>query len=1127
MTGKERLSGEELGLLKRFSDEIVAAYNAHLGFEDIFQSKNVSSNNCFAFAENYHLLSPDQRKTLWQEAVTFNLPMTLSIQYQAAASMAKRGDLALYDELEAEVPLKDRSRHYHLSTKIAKGLLEIAIAQAKVGRDSTETMRYLKSILEQEMRVDDKQELLLSLATVAREAQQDPAPYLKDLIKLASSRDRDIESRANYKYFNYRASLINELASRRFTNEALAFYRDISNQGAAKDTLRYTFTNLSNALIEEGRFEEGLEFASRPKAVLLAKAAARAVELGQDPSDYMRQAETLLKTSPADKAAGVDVYRYLTKAVWLRGGKENPYFNQLAKIISEHDVAYEKVEELIKLLIVQNETIGVQEITVRQLLSSVEQAYIDLDEKADKLDRIESLMQAEEAVRVLIEIGLLKLAKKALGKIKVFYDDDDSGLEEYEGFALECKIKITLQEMKRAMTAEKISSLSKEEIARLVKINNPLLHRALGCFGVVSEELWQKLPPQARIAVLAGMNEREKKGSQILPNSVEIYSATKSTVTARALVESSDHKTTETLRQLLEDELKNGKDCQVIGRFLKGLIDADDPKGIEIATQLFMDETMPIHFRLYLARKLCDSGHWDRQIINYFQNYVKQGKRDAFMMEVKLDSLSAIVNQMHTTPSLALYKIFEQTRLSKDKKYLVEIAALGNIIFALPETCLKDKLEIFSFWAERYAVEELTRQDLERIGLCLQTLSNAEGVYRQRHHIDQRYPSIIAHLKLLYKNSEIAETVDELKLLLEEGIYPTAPLVLFAKNHGEKTGKLLGSLRDQTEEGFFNPNDLIQRDLEFTKYLLMVGSSDELRYEDFVNLEIPGNEEVVRKLDFKEKMEAEAAAYEACKLYWFIRERVEAGRKVTVVGNRRYGDYFVVEPLRDYLEDLGVQVSSYKIPSSGTGGSTVVEVFPLPFVEGLMKEKPDIVIVDGTKSLFDELGNARLPKSMCGYINWFHAFNEAAGLKIKQKDLSIVKEYRELVKKLKDLGPQTAYRISHYVPAARRSINIEDEIVELSVPAYGEPEVILANPLRKTIEEATPSRFGQHQPGYLDDPEQFVKEDEIIAFTKTGVKKIHKGRGTEEQFINSVLDHMTSVLPQMIRETNPSFPPLR
>lgn len=57
--------------------------------------------------------------------------------------------------------------------------------------------------------------------------------------------------------------------------------------------------------------------------------------------------------------------------------------------------------------------------------------------------------------------------------------------------------------------------------------------------------------------------------------------------------------------------------------------------------------------------------------------------------------------------------------------------------------------------------------------------------------------------------------------------------------------------------------------------------------------------------------------------------------------------------------------------------------------------------------------------------------------------------------------------------------------------------------------------------GDLDDPNQYLKEEKILAFTKNGLRQVHKGTRDESRFVDSIQDHMLHVLPRMIRYTSP------
>ncbi len=1122
---------------RELANSIIASYDGHLDFLKTIQlSKSLGKDSGhLILAKNYASLSEDQREIFWQSSAFFNSDTLLKLQYEVAHSLARVGDFTLVNKLGQFTGVDSPDTQI----PIARSFMEIVLEQARQGENFSETLGQAKKEMEALMVSKDLEGhqslfgLLAFQAATVRDVGEDPKPYLKKTIDYALERDRKVMSRFNNPsdYDSNRIDVVGVFIREGFIEEALDLFRSLpSSQDKA---LNYLLHRAADKLIELGRLEEGIgiieKIDSKPswKAISIARAAVEATQRGHDAHAYMQKAQALLEQIPQeDLGDHVSINLLLAKAEHVSGRNPNRYFNIAVEKTAQAEL-FSQADFLISILKTQAETITVQKNTLVQLLDTAERFNWNPTDNPDndKLDRMEALMDGEKVTEAFIDLGLFDLAKKYLQRLIKAYDKD----EELEGkvSVVEWFAKIACGEIKLGIPNDKIGNLTKDEIPTLLQMNDPLLNRALGYFGVINSEELKTLPAEARIALLVGINQKEtsRNGEAIVP--IDIFDKAKDAKTTRALVKSLESTTvfanTEHLRQLLDQELANGKDYSVIGRLLKGLIEMDDQKGKDVATQLFVDETVPQRFRLYLARKLCDSGHWDRQIITYFRNYQHQGEKGNFFTDIKIDSLAAIINQMHTTPSLELYKVFEKTRLSKDKEALADIASFGSPIFLLPETSLEEKLNIFSFWAEKHRNGEIAGPDLEYLSTCFQKLSQSEQSYRQRYNIDKRYSSTIAQLKSLYKHPKIREIIGEVSMLLQKGIFPTNILIRFTQEHGAETEALLQSMQDKTEAGSFDPTNIVQRDLEFSKYLVLSGKDSGSAYHDFSNVEVLESEGLTRELNRREIREAEAAAYEAARFYWFVKERVDLGRKVTVVGNRRYGDYFVVEPLRQELEELGVLVRSNRIGSTGTTPHTVFDVFSKAFIQGLVGEEPDVIIVDGTSRLFDG-DNARLPQSMSGYINWFHAFNQAAGqTSAEAQSLANDKEYQKIVQKISNVAPQKPYKIAYFLSKPTGKINVGGQVVAYSKPGSDGPYVVFANPVIDPKSDPDFPKGLDHKPGYLDDPEKLLQAEKIIAFTKKGLQQVHKGQGDEGQFVNSIQQHMIRVLPRMIKQTDPLF----
>lgn len=760
------------------------------------------------------------------------------------------------------------------------------------------------------------------------------------------------------------------------------------------------------------------------------------------------------------------------------------------------------------------------------------------DDSWDKLDRIEMAMVLEDAIISGINQGYFTEAKQLL----IDYKKLNSKEESMEEHILEIEFigqsygRIAIAQIQAGLSEGEMQKLSPFEITSFLQSADHQAIEALGYFGLIGDVQKAGLKPEVMASVMIGQaRATQSLSTESIAQVGLVYQQDPDKNVARAVVEGfraiPDDKVLFQLYEMLDNELAGRQDPVILARIAKGLIELRDKRGKDVATELFLNEQFPPHLRIYLARKLCDSGHWDRQIITYFRGYkssgaIRQGGSDIL---VQIDSLAAIINQMHMSPSLALYKVFEQTRIKKDRESLDKIALFGNEVFLIPDLDVEKKLEIFSFWISQHEDNKITLEQLRSLTGKIRTIIDSQQVYCRKNKIDSKnIPySLKKILQTLYTSLHLFQNSDEINTLLQRGVFPTSSLIELVQAEKGKALKTIASLQRETKEGKFNPDNLPQRDLEFTRFLMLASPKPAQAVEDFTNLEmiLPGQKKGF-ELSFREKMEAEAASYEAAQLYWFLRKRTEMGRKLTVIGNQRYGDYFVTAPLRPFLQELGVLVSFFKIGSSEISRQSVFDIFPDSFIQHLVSGSRDVVIVDGSRNSRSANGSSRLPSAMIGYRNWFLAFNEAVGIQTEQQfspeDRS---RYRSLVDKIRSFDPQKPFTMTHWVPVPTTMIEI-GKLTQYEEPqSQGGPYVTFANPcLHPNLDQNFPPLLKNHQPGYLDNPDQFTSQQILpIIFTPRGIEQTSVNRGTEAEFVREIQSHMSKLLPDYIRQTDSIF----
>ncbi len=738
-------------------------------------------------------------------------------------------------------------------------------------------------------------------------------------------------------------------------------------------------------------------------------------------------------------------------------------------------------------------------------------------DKPDKLDAIEAEMAVEDAVVGLIKISDFKDARIIISMLNKISAEEVQ--DNIDNSTLECSMWLALAQLSLAHGLD-LSELSPEQIQKHLKSRDFELLMSLGYLGFVSKDKLSALPPQKRIAVMNGMKLSGEVADDSDPNSLFKDEVTKHTAKSFIKTASGEANLNIAKAELIK-EIGGNCDLTIVGRLLKGLIENGDEESKEIAVELFQREDLPEHFRVYIARKLCDSGHWSRQIIQHFREYRIQGGNG-----IRIEALSAIIKQMHLTPSLELYKVLEQTRVTHGSEALNEVAEFGRKVFRLTNIDIKGKLEIFSAWAKRINNGDIDIDHLGTLNQSLHEVSMGIEKFWIASKTDSRYTLINSQLQKILLDSTIFSHPENPVLYLKRGIMPTSVLLEFAKGN-DNLEESLAQLEQATEDGHFDPRNLVQRDLEYQRYLKMVNNPKwaEDPYQKFQELQFIGDRVPERELNLQEGMESEALVYEAAYFYWLVKSRVDMGRKVSVVGNRRYGDYFVTDVLRRDLEELGVQVSSYKIGSSGIREKEVYDVFPDSFIQGISRETPDIIIVDGTPNATTRDNSARLPSAMVGYDEWFSIYNEAVGADLEDMDLP--KNARgDLIKKIVVSEPAVPYKIAYWSPMEFTKVTLGNSQKSLpnEMPDTENPVVILTNPVIVPDKfKGFPKHLEGHKPGFFDDPEKYIRGEKEIVFDTNGVREWVKDGLGEDEYVNLVQNRMIRILPRILRETNPLF----
>lgn len=352
-----------------------------------------------------------------------------------------------------------------------------------------------------------------------------------------------------------------------------------------------------------------------------------------------------------------------------------------------------------------------------------------------------------------------------------------------------------------------------------------------------------------------------------------------------------------------------------------------------------------------------------------------------------------------------------------------------------------------------------------------------------------------------------------LKMVLED-VLPTQLLIETAAkttSQGELKNLIAGwkkTIADfKTGALHFDPKNPLHVDLEYTTYKKLFNQvSQSSSYESYL--------EIIRKFQAKttasnlgkqEMAEVKFAVYEAFRTLDFIigvkQKADQLGRPVWVVPNLSYGK-FAVSPILDDLAKLGVEIHYVKVGSGDCHDKpyfTKPSLFSDEEYRRILKEKPVIVVVDGTQHLIsrpEEKKSARYPDAYIGYRNLAVAINDALTNKKESVFLDKVRitedfltglrntsEYQELVKKLKRLKPNSddslLYALEFWNPAGLRLVLREARKEVRNVSNFRPhnlkvPALIFINGvmLDKNIPKeikAWAKPDAEHKPAYFDD----------------------------------------------------------
>ena len=209
------------------------------------------------------------------------------------------------------------------------------------------------------------------------------------------------------------------------------------------------------------------------------------------------------------------------------------------------------------------------------------------------------------------------------------------------------------------------------------------------------------------------------------------------------------------------------------------------------------------------------------------------------------------------------------------------------------------------------------------------------------------------------------------QLLYSNSLLPT-PEILNRVMQGDIS--TIENAKQAIKDGKFDLSNPLHVELEYSRHVMngskvirKNGSEHEHKFsfETFRQLPWVENQEVV--LTDMVYSDISRTARDAAAVFEFIVGK-QGVNPLLVIGNKRYGSNFVVNPIEGRLSGEGIKVAHEHISSFtfyGKNRHEVGYISPQTW-QYILESSPDVVIVDGTKDM-EKDGLARFPAAMIGY----------------------------------------------------------------------------------------------------------------------------------------------------------------
>jgi HEAT repeat protein len=234
----------------------------------------------------------------------------------------------------------------------------------------------------------------------------------------------------------------------------------------------------------------------------------------------------------------------------------------------------------------------------------------------------------------------------------------------------------TAQSLGAYFQNKKPISLSKEEISALLQMKRDDVAFVLGYLNPEkTKEIIEQMPANesatiSRMAELGKLLRLPKENYERALADIA-FSQPDTPDFHRALSRALTYHNYGEVSNILLQKVQTSPDEKTLVRYLKTLIEVENPKGRTIATNLFANRDLPKPLRRYLAQKLIAEKHWDPELAPLLKDRLEYNQEQ----EVD-DILTAMIKDLGLTPDKPAYEALEKPGLLLGKTLKERVAEL-------------------------------------------------------------------------------------------------------------------------------------------------------------------------------------------------------------------------------------------------------------------------------------------------------------------------------------------------------------------------------------------------------------------------------------------------------------------